>query len=101
DEALLALRGWVSRANEATPGQDKYTMREAEATLRSGYNKEARDPWGESERESHADILLKLIDDFEYFKSGPANDAYVRMAIGDHKEVWKVDPKAPKVRGVL
>jgi hypothetical protein len=101
DEALLALRGWVSRANEATPGQDKYTMREAEATLRSGYNKEARDPWGESEKESHADILLKLIDDFEYFKSGPANDAYVRMVIGDHKEVWKVDPKAPKVREVL
>lgn len=104
DEALLALRGWVSRANEATaPGQDRYTMREAEATLRSAYAKEARNPWGESEseKESHADILLKLIDDFEYFKSGPANDAYVRMVIGDHKEVWKVDPKAPKVREVL
>lgn len=101
DEAVVTVRDWVAKANEATPGQDRYTMREAEATLRSAYSKEARDAWGESEKESHADILLKLIDDFEYFKSGPANDAFVRMVIGDHKEVWKVDPKAPKVREVL
>ena len=85
------------------PGQDRYSMREAEATLRSAYRREARDPWDEpeKEKESHADILLKLIDDFEYFKSGPANEAYVRMVVGDHREVCKVDDKSPKVREIL
>ena len=98
DEALLTMRDWVAKANEATPGQDRYTMREADATLRSAYKRDARDPWDEPEKESHADILLKLTEDFEYFKSGPANDAYVRMVVGDHREVWKVDAKSPKVR---
>ncbi len=101
DEAVLSLRDWVTKANEATPGQEKYTMREAEATLRSAYKRDAREPWNEPEHESHADILLKLTDDFEYLKSGPANDAYVRMLIQEHREVWKVDPKSPKVREVL
>ena len=101
DEAFLHLRDWVAKANEATPGQDRYTDEEAEATLRSAYKREARDPWDEPETESHADILLKLIDDFKYFKSGPANDGYVRMVIGDHQEVWRVDAQGPKVREVL
>jgi hypothetical protein len=76
-------------------------MREGEATLRSAFKREAREPWDEPEKESHADILLKLTEDFDYFKSGPGNDAYVRMVIGDHKEVWPVSPKHPKVREVL
>ena len=102
DEALLTMRDWVNPANEATPGQHRYTMQEAEASLRSAYSKDARDPWtGDDSKDSHADILLKLIDDFEYFKSGPANDAYVRMMVGDHREVWKVDAKSPRVREVL
>jgi hypothetical protein len=103
DEAVQHLRQWVARANEATPGQDRYSIKEAEASLRSAYRREARDPWTEPEpeKESHADILLKLTDDFDYFKSGPANDAFVRMAIGDHKEVWPVSAKHPRVREVL
>jgi hypothetical protein len=101
DEAVLHLREWVARANEATPGQDRYTMREADATLRSAYARDAREPWDEGDRPSQADALLNLIDDFEYFKSGPAHDAYVRMLMGDHREVWKVDAKGPKVREVL
>ena len=102
DEAVLTLRDWVARANEATPDQDRYTLTEAEASLRSAYKRDARDPWPEdADKPSHADTLLKLLDDFEYFKSGPANDAYVRMAIGDHHEVWKVDAKSPKVREIL
>jgi hypothetical protein len=102
DEASLSLREWVRLANEAMPGQDKYTQREAEATLRSAYNRDAREPWEEDDgKESQADILLKLIPDFEYFKSGPNNDCFVRMVIDGHKEVWKVDAKSPKVREVL
>lgn len=101
DEAYLTLREWVTRANDATPGQDKYTLTEARATLNSAYRREPRDPWDEGDKPSQADTLLKLIDDFEYFKSGPANDAYVRMKIDDHREVWKVDTRGPKVREVL
>jgi hypothetical protein len=103
DEALLHLRDWVTRANEATPGQDRYSIKEAEASLRSAYKREARDPWTEPEpeKESHADVLLRLCDDFEYFKSGPANDGYVRMGIGDHRELWRVDSKGTKVREVV
>ena len=57
------------------PAKTATRIKEAEASLRSAYKREARDPWDEPEKESHADILLKLTDDFEYFKSGPANDA--------------------------
>lgn len=101
DEAVVTLRDWVAKANEATPGQDKYTMREADATLRSAFKRGAREPWDEGEKESQADILLKMTEDFEYFKSGAANDAFVRVPIGDHREVWKVDAKSPKVREIL
>jgi hypothetical protein len=101
DEAVMHLRDWVAKANEAAPGQGRYTMKEAEATLRSAYRRESREPWDEPERESHADILLGLIPDFEYVHSGAGRDSYVRMLIGDHREVWKVDPKAPRVREIL
>ena len=101
DEAFLFMRDWVSKANEATPGHERYAMKEAEATLRSAFKREARERWDEPEREGHADILLKLTDDFEYYKSGPANDGYVRMDIGDHRELWRVDAKGTKVREVL
>jgi hypothetical protein len=98
----LCIREWVRKVAEATPGVDRYTMREAQATLRSAYTRDKRDAWDkENERESQADILLGLTEDFEYFRSGPANDGYVRMVIGDHREVWRVDAKSPKVREVL
>jgi hypothetical protein len=101
DEAVLTLRDWVAKANEATPSQDRYTQDEAKATLRSAYSRDARDPWPEDDKPTHADTLLKLTEDFEYFKSGPANDAFVRVVIGDHHEVWKVDAKSPKIREIL
>jgi hypothetical protein len=50
---------------------------------------------------NHADILLGMIGDFEYFKSGSANEAYVRMSIGDHRELWRVSDRDTKVREVL
>ena len=88
DEASLTLREWVNQANDATAGQDRYTIREAEATLRSAYKRDAREPWSTDGKDSQADILLALAEDFEHFKSGPANEGYVRVAIGDHHEVW-------------
>jgi hypothetical protein len=100
DETELVLREWVNKANEAAPGH-RYTLREAEATLRQAYKRDAREPWEKDNRPSQADLLLKLAADFEYFKSGPANDAYVRMPIGDHKEIWRVDSRSPKVREIL
>ncbi|HEX4133305.1 MAG TPA: hypothetical protein VHY84_01685 [Bryobacteraceae bacterium] len=105
DEASLSLREWVRAANEVTAGQDKYTMREAEATLRSAYKREAREPWDTDGKESQADILLAMTEDFEYFKSGPANEGYVRVAIGDHSEVWPAGngkgAASSKVREIL
>ena len=101
DEASLTLREWVRLANEATLGQVRYTQEEAKATLKSAYKQDAREPWGEGGKPSHADILLKLTDDFEYFRSGPANDSFVRVQMGDHREVWQVDPKSPRVREIL
>ena len=98
DEAFLTLRAWIDAANAAAPSAHRYTMEEARATWRSAYTKEARDPWAESDKgPSHADILLGLIGDFEYFKSGSGNEAYVRMEIGGHREVWRVSDRDPKV----
>jgi hypothetical protein len=45
DESALALMDWVTAANEATPGQDRYTQGEAEDTLHSAYSRPAREPW--------------------------------------------------------
>jgi hypothetical protein len=101
NECTTLMRDWVDRANEAAPGNHRYTMEEARATLRSAFSEPARDPWDEPEKESHTDILLKLTDGFEYFKSGPANDAYVRIGVDDHREVWPVSARHPKVREVL
>jgi len=96
------VREWVAKANEAAPGQHRYTQGEADASLRQAYSRDARDPWEDGDgKPSQADTLLKMTDDFEYFRSGPANDSYVRMLISDHKEVWRVDSKTPKVKEVL
>ncbi len=101
DESFLTLRGWVDAANTAAPSAHRYSMEEAKATWRSSYSKEAREPWAEADKGSHADILLGLIGDFEYFKSGSANEAYVRMELAGHREVWRVSDRDPKVREVL
>lgn len=52
-------------------------------------------------RTSDSELLLTLAKDFEHFRSGSANDAYVRVPMGNHKEVWKVDPKGSRVREIL
>lgn len=102
DEAVLCVRDWVSQANGITPGQDRYTQREADATLRSAYTREAREPWQEEDgKPTHADILLRLAGDFEHFHSGPARDAYVRVPMADHREVWAVDSRSPRIREIL
>jgi hypothetical protein len=101
DEAFLELRSFVDGANERAPKSHRYTREEAKATLHSVYKRDARDPFPESRKPNHADILLGLIGDFEYFKSGPANEGYVRMGIAGHREVWRVSDKDPKVREVL
>ncbi|MDR3430048.1 bifunctional DNA primase/polymerase, partial [Silvimonas sp.] len=103
EDAERVLEDWVSKVNTAVPGKHKYTLEEATLSLESAYHpkRAVRDPWPEGEKPSQADILLKLTDDFEYFKSGPGNDGYVRMAVGDHKEVWRVDSRSPKVREIL
>jgi hypothetical protein len=102
NEAVQHVREWVAKANEAAPGQHRYTQGEADASLRQAYSRDARDPWDEGDgKPSQADILLKMCEDFEYFRSGPANDSYVRMLIGDHREVWPVSAKHPKVKEVL
>jgi hypothetical protein len=88
DEASLTVREWVTAANAVAPGQDRYTIGEAQASLRSAYTRASREPWDTDGKESQADILLALAEDFEHFKSGPANEGYVRAAIGDHNEVW-------------
>jgi hypothetical protein len=98
EEASAVLSLWVTRVNELTPGEPPYTAKEAEETLKSAYKRKPREPRARR-KESQADTLLKLIDDFEYFKSGPANDAYVRMAVGNHREVWAAN--GPRVREVL
>jgi hypothetical protein len=36
---------------------------------------------------TQSDKLFQLFDDFECFHSGPARDAYVRLTIGNHREV--------------
>jgi hypothetical protein len=88
DEAFLELRPFVDAANEHAPKSHRYTMREAEATLRSVYKREARDPWSsDSEEKNQTDIILELTEDFEFFRSGPSDDGYVRFKIGSHREV--------------
>jgi hypothetical protein len=87
DEAFLTLRAWIDAANAAAPGGHKYTTEEAKATWRSAYTKDAREPWSDSEKPSQADEILDLCSDFEFFRSGPADDGFIRLAVGGHHEV--------------
>jgi hypothetical protein len=62
NESALAVRAWVTAANAATPGQDRYTQGEAEATLRSCYSRPAREPWqqtGDGLTQELADAIKK------------------------------------------
>jgi uncharacterized protein (DUF927 family) len=47
-EASAVLRDWVKQANEAAPGDDRYTIKEAQDSLRSAYKRAPRDPWPNS-----------------------------------------------------
>jgi hypothetical protein len=100
DEAVMALRDWVRAANECAPGKDRYTSEEARATLRSAFSKPGREPWDETGKDSQAEVLLKMADDFECFRSGPALEPHIRVRIADHWEVW-ADGKGLKTREVL
>ena len=79
---------------------ERYKETEFAASVTQAYdNGEPREEWGKKPSgENQADILLAMTEDFEYFKSGPANEGYVRVAIGDHSEVW---PAGVKVREIL
>jgi hypothetical protein len=50
---------------------------------------------------SQSDKLFQLFDDFEFFHSGPARDAYVRLMIGNHREVWALGNNGGRVREIL
>ena len=100
DEAYLTLREWVTRANELTPGQEKYALAEAQATLRSAYSREARQPWNPDpgKRPNTARILEELSEDIELFHS-PKGEAFTLVPVNDHVECWAVDSKTFK--GIL
>ncbi len=106
DEAFLELHGWVERVNEAAPKSHRYTFEEAKATWRSVYKRDARDPMAgdEEDKPSQTDELLSLTTDFEFYRSGPADDAYVRLVVGGHLEVHQAgNAKGPsaKLRQIL
>lgn len=106
DEAFLELHGWVERVNEAAPKSHRYTFEEAKATWRSVYKRDPRAPMAgdEEDKPSQTDELLSLTTDFEFYRSGPADDAYVRMVVGDHHEVHQAgNAKGPsaKLRQIL
>jgi hypothetical protein len=99
DEAYLTLREWVTSANSATPGQDKYTLTEAQATLNSAYRREPRDPWTEpGKRANTAKLLEDLSEDIELFHTAKG-EAFALVPVNDHVECWAVDSKTFK--GIL
>jgi hypothetical protein len=98
DEAVLHLKEWVARANEATPGQDTYSKREAEASLRQAYKRDARQPWDTSKRTNTGKILEDITRDIELFHS-PKGEAFARVPANGHMECCAVESKTFK--GVL
>jgi len=102
--ALSYKKEWVERANAVVPGApERYKETEFSASVTQAYdNGEEREEWGKKPSgENQADILLAMTEDFEYFKSGPANEPYVRVTIGDHSEVWPAGAASSKVREIL
>jgi hypothetical protein len=96
DESYLTLREWVTRANDATPGQAKYTLTEARATLNSSYKQAARDPWPEpGKRINAAKLLEDLSEDIELFHTAKG-EAFALVPVNDHVECWPVDSKTFK-----
>jgi hypothetical protein len=98
DEAMLTLRDWVAKANEATPGEDRYTLTEAKASLRSAYTKDPREPWDTAKRTNTAKILEGLSCDIELFHS-PKGEAFARVPVNGHLECCAIESKTFK--GVL
>jgi hypothetical protein len=98
DEALLTVRDWVAKANEAAPGQDRYTLTEAKASLRSAYTKDPREPWDTAKRTNTAKILEGLSCDIELFHS-PKGEAFARVPVNGHLECCAIESKTFK--GVL
>ncbi len=100
-EAVQLVREWVSRANEAQPGEHRYTMHEAEASLSSAYKRDPRDPWEDPEggkRPTQIKTLEELSSDIDLFHS-PKGEAFARVPVKDHTECCAVESKA--LKGIL
>lgn len=99
EEAIQAKREWVERANAATPDESRYTLGEADASLRQAYKRAAREPWPQSEkRANQTEILEELTQDLELFHTAKG-EAFARVPMADHVECWPVESKT--FRGVL
>lgn len=51
EEAIQVKRQWVDAANQATPGADRYTQAEADASLKQAFKRQPREPWKSGEGE--------------------------------------------------
>jgi hypothetical protein len=99
NDAFLLLRDWVSKANEAAPGQSKYTLGEGKASWLSSYERPARDPWPDpGKRTNTAKLLAELSEDVELFHTAKG-EAYGLVPVNEHTECWPVDSKT--FRGML
>jgi hypothetical protein len=99
DTLLTALRKENARAC-VPPLDDSDIVYKARRAAGSSRLKD----WRESrvaKPSTQSDKLFQLFDDFEYFHSGPARDAYVRLLIGNHREVWALGNNGGRIREIL
>jgi hypothetical protein len=99
DTLVTALRKENARAC-VPPLDDSAIVAKARRAAGSSRLKEWRASHA-AKPSSQADKLFQLFDDFEYFHSGPARDAYVRLQTGTHKEVWALGNNGGRVREIL
>jgi hypothetical protein len=108
DEALLTMRDWVSRANEATPSQDRYTKTEAQASLKQAYRRAPRDAWKNAETEfsiKENDLYkgdVRICDPVEiiaYGSEGPTQ-GFRLLRLSDHdKKARELTLRADQLEG--
>ena len=99
DSLVSALRKENARAC-VPPLDDSAILAKARRAVGSSRLREWRETRADRPS-SQSDKLFQLFDDFEYFHSGPARDAYVRLTIGNHREVWALGNNGGRVREVL
>lgn len=105
-EVSPRVTGWLDSVNELVVGKTrKFTKKECEEALRWIFSRPAKDEGAEEGGEkSQTDEILDLCSDFEYFRSGPADDGYVRLMVDDHREVHLAGTSKgpdPKLRQIL